>query len=601
MKRIWVLASLCLWANTALLAHENYHAQKGLDRAGRVRVLNENLEVLNHRRSATDWTPAAIQNGIDDITFAKMNADGVPLNGLCDDGTFLRRVSLVLTGRLPDPADVRSFLASSAVDKRDQYIDQVLNSAAFRTRWAFWFQEYFSSTPFLVRGGHSLYNGYFANAVATNTHLDDMSRALLTQLGLTDQVPEANYYAAAGANTRLAQDFWDNAMIFTSSKMLGVPLECISCHDGANHLENINLYLADKQRKNLWEMAAWFSVVRRGPGSRDSNNIVSSFNITKQASQGYNATTDSGDRPIRDGGLVTPRYLFDGSAPSAGNDWLGQLAGRITSDRQFARNWANRLWGHAFGLAMVEPMDSFDLARLDPGATLPEGWELQVFDPVLLEFMTDKLIEQDFDLVAYLRYVVQSATFQMSSEWLPGNWQESYSPYYTRYLAHHMTSEEVYDSFVVSTGVVTSIPQAYYGGVAGPRANYAHELIDNLQPRRGGMESLRTFLDAFGRGNRYDQPRTNQGGIAQALLLMNSPVTNNANLLAVGRVRSYLDQNLSDSDMIRELYLDFYARPPTEDESTAMVAQLAQFATRQEKAQTAVWLLINQVAFTYIY
>lgn len=602
MKWNWLLAGMCMWTTTALLAHEGYRVQKDGDRAGRVRLLNQNLETLNLRRSGTtDWTPAAIQNGIDTITFAKMQADGVPINALCDDGTFLRRVSLVLTGRLPDPADTRAFLASGAADKRDAYIEQVLNSSAFRTRWAFWFQEYFASTPFLLRGGHSLYNGFFANAVANNTHLDDMSRALLTQLGLTDQVPEANYYAAAGANTRLPQDFWDNAMIFTSSKLLGVPLECIGCHDGANHLENINLYLSAKERKELWEMSAWLTVIRRGPGTRDSNNLVTSLNISKQASNGYSAVTDAGDRPIRDGGLITPRYIFDGSVPAAGSDWLAEISNRLTADRQFARNWANRLWGHAFGLAMVEPMDGFDLARLDPNATLPEGWELQVFDPALLEFMTDKLIQQDFDLVAYLRYMLQSATFQMSSEFLPGNWQESYSPYYTRYLAHRMTSEEVYDSVVVSTGVITSIPQVYVGGIVAPRANYAHELIDNQQPRRAGTESIRTFLDAFGRGNRYDQPRTNQGGIGQALLLMNSPVTNPANLLTVGRVRTYLNQGLSDSDLITELYLDFYARQPTQNERDTMLAQLAQFTTRQERAQTAVWLLLNQVAFTYIY
>ncbi len=602
MKCNWLLASMCMWTTTALLAHEGYRVQKDGDRAGRVRQLNQNLETLNLRRGGTtDWTPAAIQNGVDVITFAKMQADGVPINALCDDGTFLRRVSLVLTGRLPDPADTRSFLASNAADKRDAYIDKVLNSQAFRTHWAFWFQEYFSSTPQLVRGGHSYYNGFFANAVANNTHLDDMARALLTQLGLTDKVGTANYYAAAGANSRLAQDFWDNTMIFTSSKMLGVPLECISCHDGANHLEDINLYLADKQRKELWEMAAWLSVVQRGPGTRDSNNLVTSLNITKRVSTGYNAVTDAGDRPIRDGGLITPRYIFDGGVPAAGSDWLTEIANRFTTDRQFARNWANRLWGHAFGLAMVEPMDSFDLARLDPNAVLPAGWELQVLDPALLEFMTDKLIEQDFDLVAYLRYMLKSATFQMSSEWLPGNWQEAYSPYYTRYLAHRMTSEEVYDSVVVSTGVITSIPQVYFGAVTAPRANYAHELIDNAQPRRGGMESVRTFLDAFGRGNRYDQPRTNQGGIAQALLLMNSPVTNPTNLLTVGRVRTYLDRNLSDSDLVNELYLDFYARRPTQTELDSTVAQLANFPSRQERAQTAVWLLLNQVAFTYIY
>lgn len=599
MKNI-LCGGLLLLALLPGTAHEGY--EKKNDRDGRVRVLNDNINRLSSRRGGdSTYTPAQAHNEIDTITFAKMTADGVPINGTCDDATFLRRVSLILTGRLPEPADVRAFHESTEANKRSAYIDQVLESDAYRTRMTFWFQEYFSSATVLLRAGQPYYNGFFTEAVNANKPLDQIARELMTSLGVTDQVGPANYYSSAAANTRLILDFWDNVAIYTSSKMLGVPLECISCHDGAGHLDDINLFLADKKRSEFWEMASWYSSISRRVGTRDEeNNLILSLDYQTRNTVGYPATSDNGDRPIRDGGVVTPKYMFDGSIPEGFNNWQTTIADKIVGDRQFARNWANRLWGHVFGLAMVEPMDSFDPYRIDPDYPLPEGWESQVLDLALLEHMTDRMITNGYDLKESFRYMLNSATFQMSSEWLPGNWQEAYAPYYTRYLPRHMTSEEVYDSVMVSLGTTTALRQFYFGGVPAVAANYAHELIDNAQPRRGNNE-VRNFLNAFGRGNRYDQPRTNQGGIAQALMLMNSPVVNNGNLLRDGRIRTYLDAGLTEAEIIAELYLDVYAREASSEEIAAMQTQLASFNTTEEKAQTALWLLINLVEFTFIY
>src|SRR5262249_7561194 len=47
---------------------------------------------------------------------------------VADDETFLRRVSLDLTGKLPGPEDVRAFVASTDPDKRARLIDRLLTS-----------------------------------------------------------------------------------------------------------------------------------------------------------------------------------------------------------------------------------------------------------------------------------------------------------------------------------------------------------------------------------------------------------------------------------------------------------------------------------------
>ena len=103
----------------------------------RISQLNQTTERLfdDPDRAAPNplWRPAEPLNEIDDYVFATLEANRIPINQLCDDATFLRRSSLVLTGRLPDPELTRSFLASNSEDKRAILIDTLLQSYGFNT------------------------------------------------------------------------------------------------------------------------------------------------------------------------------------------------------------------------------------------------------------------------------------------------------------------------------------------------------------------------------------------------------------------------------------------------------------------------------------
>ncbi len=113
--------------------------------------------------------------------------------------------------------------------------------------------------------------------------------------------------------------------------------------------------------------------------------------------------------------------------------------------------------------------------------------------------------------------------------------------------------------------------------------------------------NIHLFLDSFGRGNRFDIPRASDGSIAQALQLMNSGVVNNRLLHQNNRVFSYLEENLNLTGIIRELFLDFFCREPSAQESQLLLDELANFTSDREKVTTLQWLLLNRVAFTFIY
>jgi len=598
-KLLPAVVLICLWVPWSS-GHEGYEpGHSEVYRNGKIQTLNKNT-TRNFAMTPSgqgDWTPAQALNGIDNFSFKKMNADGVPINALADDATFLRRVNLLLTGRLPEPETTRRFLEDKSPAKRSAYIDEVLESEAFNTYWSFWFQEYFKSTSQILRAGQPLYNGYFEEAVVSGKALDLIAIELMTTTGLTDAVPEANFFARAGEASRLAQDFQDNIAIHAVDRFLGVPLACISCHDGAYHLEEINLYLADKKRADLWGMAAFFSSLRLRAGTRNENNQILSLDISQGPARGYNAETNVGDRPGREGGIVQPAWIFGDQVQNQGVNPLEDFANKIVNDRQFARNFANRFWGHLFGLAMVEPMDAFDLYRIDPNRQLPEGWTSQVLDVELLEYMTDYMIAAQYNFRDYLRFVLNSATFQMSSQFKPGNWKESYTPYYTRFMARRLSAESVYDSIATATGVKITLRQRNLNGRTD--VLYAHQLLDMSQPRN--QADVSSFLDLFGRGDRYLTPRSDEGNISQALALMNSTVVSDRIGSALNRTAQYLREGLSEAEVIGELYLDFLCRPPTEEETAIMLTELGKYQGFREKAATAQWLLINKLQFNFIY
>src|SRR5206468_8107255 len=107
------------------------------------------------------------------------------------------------------------------------------------------------------------------------------------------------------------------------------------------------------------------------------------------------------------------------------------------------RAMVNRLWKELFGLGLVEPVDNFDLARLDTQPTHPQ----------LLQKLADAWSASGFDLRAILRTMVLTDAYQMSSAYTPGGWNEAWTPYFARHLPQRLMAEEVLDAIFRATGV----------------------------------------------------------------------------------------------------------------------------------------------------
>ena len=132
------------------------------------------------------------RNFIDDEIFSKLTLRGAPAAPFSSDEEFFRRISLDLTGRLPDPADIRAFLADAAASKRDALIDKLLASTEFTDRWTMWMGDWLQNTSTLVnaavnRGvtGRNAFHNYLRESVKTDKSLRTVATDRTARLSIS--------------------------------------------------------------------------------------------------------------------------------------------------------------------------------------------------------------------------------------------------------------------------------------------------------------------------------------------------------------------------------------------------------------------------------
>jgi hypothetical protein len=87
--------------------------------------------------------------------------------------------------------------------------------------------------------------------------------------------------------------------------------------------------------------------------------------------------------------------------------------------------------------------------------------------------------------------------------------------------------------------------------------------------------------------------------MGQALHLMNGDLVNRKVMDANGRVAKLLNANMSDSDIIEELYLATFSRLPTATELRNALRLIAAQPSRKTAVEDLMWALINSKEFLF--
>ena len=544
-------------------------------------------------------------NFIDTEIFGKMKTDGVVPTSIAGDEEFLRRVTLDLTGRIPDPATVQAFLADKTADKRARTIDQLLASDAFVDRWTMWFGDLVQNVQVATNIreyylGRNAYYTFIHDSIKSRKPYDQMVRELITGKGDNFAGGAPDYWVRQIQPNGPIQDTYDNLAAHSGDKFLGMPLLCLSCHNGLGHPELVNTYLKSKSRYDFWGMSAFFARTRSqrmqytDPNNPNAN--LFKYDVEDNVTGSYQLNTTSGNKtpraPFNGQNTATPAFLLTGETPRPGEAWRDAYSRILTANPQFARATVNYLWKEMFGMGIVEPVNAFDLSRQDPN-NLPTGATLQPTHPNLLPLLANEFTADKFDLRSTLRTIALSNAYQLSTTYTPGTWNESWTPYFARHLAHRLTAEEMLDAIVTATNVPVSFSVNGIGTV-----NAAMKLPDTVESARNNYGR---FLDEFGRGDRDADARSNDSSIAQALSLMNDQtvVVNRIHrATANSTVAKVLASTTDPGSIADQLYLATLSRLPRADERQTAITFLRS-GTLAQRAEDLQWVLLNSLEFLF--
>jgi hypothetical protein len=611
-----------------------HNASSGFE-AGRVTRQFQAAAVRPHPGRSRPFTSVASRTNLIDynIQVALAAANVTPAEKT-NDYEFIRRVTLDLTGRIPAPAAVASFVASTDASKRSELIDQLLAKPEWVDKWTMFYGDLYKNTASTVQvtirpEGRNAFYKWIHDSIASGKPYNQMATEIIAAQGNNsfDQTNgQINYLALGIVTGGPTQDIFDSQTANVADAFLGLAhVNCLLCHNGNGHLNALSLWGSQTTRVQAWGLSAFMAHTWTRslslPANPATNATYSYWSLDTYKSD-YNLNTTTGNRPARQPigtvKTITPSYIFTGAKPSPGEDYRVALAKNVTGDMQFARAAVNYIWAAFFGAGIVDPPDQFDPARLDPQNPPPAPWTLQPSNANLLNGLAQYFIQSNYDVKALQRLIVNSDTYQLASDY-NGTWNPAWDQLFARKFVRRLWSEEVHDSVVTAINTLpaytvpgfTNASTVYDANSPGfGKISYAMQAPDVVNMPDGGAVSQ--FLDTFLRGNRDDQPRKTEGSILQALGLMNDNfIQSRIHATGTGTAASFLENLLTDSDtaLVNTLFMDVLSRNPTSAEMALATGELetgtsgakATAAQRKTNAEDLLWTLFNKVDFVFNY
>lgn len=573
--------------------------------------------------SRTDEQQKLNQMGpIDRYIFSALQQANVTPAPKTSDAEFIRRVTLDLTGRIPAPDRVVSFLADTTPDKRARFVEELLAKPEWADKWTMYFGDLFTNAQRTTQvqryeEGRNAFYHWINDSLKTGKPYDQMAREIINVQSSDTSVAQSSFtqgqigWLVGGVLTGgvPVQDTFDQQAANVAETFLGIAhMNCLLCHNGAGHLTTLSLWGSQGKRYQAWQFSSFLSRTntQNTPVPGVANRQWWSLLDTRPTDYSLNTTT--GNRPARQPSATpdnvlreAPVYWFSGRGPARNENYRVALAREVTSDFQFARATVNYIWKEFFGLGIVDPTNQFDPARLDPDNPPPAPWTLQPSNARLLNALAQDFVSSGYDLKALMREIVNSNTYQLSSRY-NGTWNPAWEPLFARKMVRRLWAEEIHDAVVQASNIIPSYtiqsnnPVVVFGTVS-----YAMQFPDTDGNQNNG--AISPFLDAFLRGNRIDYERSDDGSLLQALGLMNDNfVMTRTRSSGSGATASLLNRNLGlpDDQLVTNLFLAVLSRYPTATEMSKALANL-KAGNRTQEAENQLWLLYNKVDFIYNY
>ena len=387
-------------------------------------------------------------NYVDTLVHDKLHKLRITPSELCSDEVFVRRVTLDVTGALPDKETFEGFMADTSEDKRAKLIDRLLERKEFTEMWVMKFAELLQIQTDDNQGmsykATLLYFNWLKDKIANNVPMDQIVRELLTSTGGTFVNPSTNYYQVERDGIKITENV---AQVF-----MGTRIQCAQCHNHPFDRWTMNDY---------YGFAALFAQIRKKPAEDPHEQII--FDGGGQIAH-----------PVTKANAI-PQFLgADGPAEIKGQTRREAVAGWLTSRENpwFSKNVVNIVWAHFFGIGITDPVDD---VRISNPASNPE----------LLEALSAKFVEYDYDFKKLVHDICTSRTYQLSSRTNETNEKDLTN--FSHSLIRRLRAEVLLDTLAQ----VTETPNKFRGLPLGARA---------VQIADGNTSTY--FLTTFGRATR---------------------------------------------------------------------------------------------------
>lgn len=522
-------------------------------------------EILADKGSSINGNRSASK--LDSIVSDHLASLGLESSPLCSDSEFVRRSSLDATGCLPTEEAVRAFLADNSPDKRSRWIEQLLSGSSYVDYWTYRWSDLLTLNSNLLRtDGMKAYYTWIKSRVEANTPWDDFVREIVTARGEALENGATNFYAINQDPESMTEN--------VCQAFLGLSIGCAKCHNHPLEKWTNDQYYAMANMFARVRAKGWGGEVRNGDSARTL--MVADRGDLIQPLRGIPQTP----APL-DGKPLDPNDTTDRRIALA--DWM------VSPDNPyFTRAIVNRVWAAYFGVGIVNPVD--DLRLSNPAS-----------NEALMDYLCQELIAMDYDLKKFMRLIMNSDTYQRSSEASDRNINDK--KYFSRYYPRRLMAEVIHDAIVDVTGVPTVFDRiAYLGGDKTPTSFYAKG-TKAIQLFDSSVES--GFLRTFGRNQRRitcECERSDEPSVIQVLNLNNGD-TLNEKLSASGSIVEQLLAKHGDDDaaIIESGYLRCLSRYPTDAEKLSMLEEFKKVSSPEKKTflEDFLWSLMTSREFLF--
>lgn len=509
------------------------------------------------------WPDLVAVNFIDELVFDRLKKLRVVPSDLCDDETFLRRVTLDLVARPPTLAEYREFMADTRSDKRAIKIDQLLESEAFADFWtALWAEQLrviggnYAPVATDVKAADAFYQ-WIRTQMRSRRPLNEFIAEMVDASGSNLSNGPVNLYTMLVHKPQFepkafAADF--------SQAFLGVQIQCAECH---NH--PFDRWTQD----DYYGFVSFFTGMKRKPGIEPRERRI------------FCDTSAPPAKHLVDGRPMPAKTLGSVEPVPAGGDPRKALAQWLTApeNEMFSRNLANRIWAQLLGRGIIEPVD--DVRASNPPVNGP-----------LLDALSMRLVNVKFDLRSLVRDICHSRVYQLSARPNESNVRD------TRQFSHAHLRRLRADVLLDSIVVVTGVPRRFSGFPDGTRAieYYPRESGDTEGPHFGD-----SFFATFGRSSRATvcACETKREPTLSQTLHMAVGDSVRDRLSANGEVKRLLESKTGPDEVIEELFVRALGRQPISDESAAMRVLIGDSVKDPAVYEDILWSLLNSTEFAF--